>query len=201
MALLERAELDALVAKDPRELASAIARSERSHSRPAHVDTLLADLGILLARAGELGTRAVHGDDEVDELVAASERYYAGERHRELPEIGLARRQSLQRKSRSDHKCHPAPVAIARGKPDDLVGDPRYHRYAEDPRRDQPVPSRKAERREDKDRHDHHDQQKARSAARVQARETSCLARLEGRSGLIASDRLVLGAVILEDAS
>ena len=55
MALLERAELDALVAKDPRELASAIARSERSRGdRDTHADTLLADLATLLTRPGEL---------------------------------------------------------------------------------------------------------------------------------------------------
>ena len=66
MALLERVELDALVAKDPRELASAIARSERSHpGHPTHVDTLLADLTTLLERPGEL-VIAVRGP-EVDE--------------------------------------------------------------------------------------------------------------------------------------
>jgi hypothetical protein len=68
MALLERAELDTLVAKDPRELASAIARSERSHAGHAirsHVDTLLADLTTLLERTGEL-VMAVRGP-EVDE--------------------------------------------------------------------------------------------------------------------------------------
>jgi len=55
MALLERAELDALVAKDPRELASAIARSERTRRhRPTQSDTLLADLTTLLTRAGDL---------------------------------------------------------------------------------------------------------------------------------------------------
>ncbi len=54
MALLERTQLDALVAKDPRELASAIARSTRSRRQTTHVDTLLADLATLLARPGEL---------------------------------------------------------------------------------------------------------------------------------------------------
>jgi hypothetical protein len=68
LALLERAELDTLLAKDPRELASAIARSERGHSlmpheaaselaprrAPHHIDTLLADLVTLLERTGEL---------------------------------------------------------------------------------------------------------------------------------------------------
>ena len=54
MALLERAELDAIVQKDPRELASAIARSERDMPVTAHLDTLLADLGTLLGAAGDL---------------------------------------------------------------------------------------------------------------------------------------------------
>jgi hypothetical protein len=54
MALLERGELDAIVQKDPRELASAIARSERDMPVTAHLDTLLADLGTLLGAAGDL---------------------------------------------------------------------------------------------------------------------------------------------------
>jgi hypothetical protein len=72
MALLERAELDALVAKDPRELASAIARSEhalggppRPESSPTStarnanrsippLDTLVADLTVLLRNPGDL---------------------------------------------------------------------------------------------------------------------------------------------------
>jgi hypothetical protein len=55
MALLERAELDALVAKDPRELASALVRSEREpRVHTSHSDTLLADLTTLLQRKGEL---------------------------------------------------------------------------------------------------------------------------------------------------
>lgn len=54
MALLERAELDALVNKDPRELASAIARSERDLHVSAHLDTLVADLGALLGKSGDL---------------------------------------------------------------------------------------------------------------------------------------------------
>ena len=54
MALLERAEIDAVVAKDPRELASAIARSERVSRVPAHLDTLIADLTTLLHGPGDL---------------------------------------------------------------------------------------------------------------------------------------------------
>jgi hypothetical protein len=64
MALLERAELDAVVQKDPRELASALARSDRERTdrdRPdrsrlvsSHLDTLIADLTTLLQRPGEL---------------------------------------------------------------------------------------------------------------------------------------------------
>jgi hypothetical protein len=78
MALLERAELDTLVAKDPRELASAIARAERSHGAPrahrapvAHVDTLLADLTTLLTRPGEL-VIAVRGPEVDEEMPAPS---------------------------------------------------------------------------------------------------------------------------------
>ena len=66
MALVERGELDSLAAKDPRELASALARSDRSHRlRSSYVDTLLADLITLLAREGDLvvGIRGPDGDD------------------------------------------------------------------------------------------------------------------------------------------
>jgi hypothetical protein len=81
MVLLERAELDALLAKDPRELASAIARSEREHGAKSKrsgaqgaapppsgqkLDTLLADLTVLLERAGEL-VIAVRGPEPDDE--------------------------------------------------------------------------------------------------------------------------------------
>jgi hypothetical protein len=52
MTLLERAELDALVAKDPRELAAAIARARRGGA--GHADALVADLTTLLRRPGEL---------------------------------------------------------------------------------------------------------------------------------------------------
>jgi hypothetical protein len=55
MVLLERADLDALVAKDPRELASALVRSEREpRGHASHADTLVADLTTLLARKGDL---------------------------------------------------------------------------------------------------------------------------------------------------
>jgi hypothetical protein len=58
MALLDRADLDALVAKDPRELASAIARGDRDHRelkrRETHADAFVADLTTLLRRTGEL---------------------------------------------------------------------------------------------------------------------------------------------------
>ncbi len=64
MVLLERAELDAIVARDPRELASALVRSglhasggeaaPESRAPDSHADTLLADLTTLLSRPGEL---------------------------------------------------------------------------------------------------------------------------------------------------
>ena len=60
MALLERAELDALLARNPRELAAIVARAEDApSSTPSSrdkrgLDTLLADLGKLLATAGDL---------------------------------------------------------------------------------------------------------------------------------------------------
>ena len=46
---------------------------------------------------------------------------------------------------------------------------------------DQEVPGGQADRREDEDGHDHHDQQEARAAARVQAREALAFSGVSGR--------------------
>jgi hypothetical protein len=54
MTRLERAELDVLLARDPRELASVVARLDKERLREAHVDSLLADLGRLLTHPGAL---------------------------------------------------------------------------------------------------------------------------------------------------
>jgi hypothetical protein len=73
MVLLERAELDALVAKDPRELASALVRSERDPRVSAsHADTLLADLATLLRRKGELVFALRPADPRDDDAPAPS---------------------------------------------------------------------------------------------------------------------------------
>ena len=62
-------------------------------------------------------------------------------------------------------------AAVAPGELDHLEGDAGDQRHAEDAREHQPVPGGQADRGEDEDRDDHHDQQEARAAARVQARE------------------------------
>jgi hypothetical protein len=77
MALLERAELDALLARDPRELASAVARIERASKpdweRSLYLDQLLADLCKLLgAGTGALLLATVHPHLPIEELVPAS---------------------------------------------------------------------------------------------------------------------------------
>ena len=50
------------------------------------------------------------------------------------------------------------------------------------------------------DRHDHHDEQEAGAAARVKAREALRVLGRQRQVGLVAGDRLVLGAVVLEHA-
>ena len=74
-------------------------------------------------------------------------------------------------------------------------------RDAEDARGDQPVPGGQADRGEDEDRDDHDDEQEARAAARVQAREALGVRGRQRQLGLVAGDRLVLGAVVLEHAA
>jgi hypothetical protein len=56
MIQLDRAELDALVAKDPRELAPVLSRAERARtsSMTLHLDSLIADLTALLSHPGAL---------------------------------------------------------------------------------------------------------------------------------------------------
>ena len=97
--------------------------------------------------------------------------------------------------------AHPALAAIAPGPLDDLEGDPGDQRDAEDARRDEEVPRGQADRREGEDGHDHHDQQEARTAARVQPRVARGVLRRQRLAGLVAGDRLVLGAVVLEHAA
>jgi len=81
MTRIDRASLDALVARDPRELASVIARAERSRSLPTplaslppsrprvRLDTFLADLSDLLSHPGALVLAVALVDPEVDAAV------------------------------------------------------------------------------------------------------------------------------------
>jgi hypothetical protein len=70
MTLLERGELDAFVARDPRELATAIARTERGEQSGARIylDKLVADLARLLARRGALVLATVPPNLPVEDL-------------------------------------------------------------------------------------------------------------------------------------
>ncbi len=76
MLLLERGELDAMVTRDPRELASAIARIERTEGNSLYLDQLLADLAKLLAASGAprsaLVLATVHPQLPVEELAPPS---------------------------------------------------------------------------------------------------------------------------------
>ena len=76
MTRIDRTSLDALVARDPRELASAIARVEAKRSSPSfdprarnHLDTFVADLAQLLKRSGALVLAVTIPDPEVDEAM------------------------------------------------------------------------------------------------------------------------------------
>ena len=79
MVQLERTELDALVARDPRVLASAIARLEtgasptsaRSGRDHAQLDSLVADLGRLLSHPGALVLAIPSFEPSIDEAIPA----------------------------------------------------------------------------------------------------------------------------------
>ncbi len=78
MALLERAELDVLMRRDPRELAAIVARiedgtsaaSSRRGQETRGLDSLLADLGKLLANPGDLVLAVPFPDPPPDDEVA-----------------------------------------------------------------------------------------------------------------------------------
>jgi hypothetical protein len=80
MVQLERAELDALVARDPRVLASAIARletgaapsSSQSGRGASQLDSLVADLGRLLAHEGALVLAIPSFEPSIDEAIPES---------------------------------------------------------------------------------------------------------------------------------
>jgi hypothetical protein len=65
MLRLVRSELDALVTRDPRELAAIVARTPSEGSREAHLDSLIADLARLLAHPGALVLAAPMLEPEV----------------------------------------------------------------------------------------------------------------------------------------
>jgi hypothetical protein len=76
MALLERAKLDVLLARDPRDLAKAVARIERASKpdwdRALYLDQLLADLSKLLASGSALVLATVHPHLPIEELAPES---------------------------------------------------------------------------------------------------------------------------------
>ena len=92
-------------------------------------------------------------------------------------------------------------AAVAPGELDDLERHAGDERHAEDAREHEPVPRGQPDRREHEDGDDHHDEQEARPAARVQPREALGVLGRERQPGLVAGDRLVLGAVVLEHAA
>ena len=93
-----------------------------------------------------------------------------------------------------------AVVLVLAREADQLVREAGDQRQQQDPRRDQPVPGRPAEEREDEDRDHHHPEQERRAAARVDERVALHGLRLELLARLVRVDRLVLGGVVLEDA-
>ena len=163
----------------------------------SHIDYVIEVVARVAARAGELrGLRIVSeppalrhftatfeplcGDDFHAHalLLGGGQRVLDGEHglHRgdgdgELVEVGLARRQQLQLHARPHDRPDPPVAAVLAGELDHLERDAGDQRHAEDAREHQQVPGRQPDRREDEDRHDHHDEQEARAAARVQARE------------------------------
>ena len=112
----------------------------------------------------------------------------------------LARRQPLQPEAGREQRHQHAVVLVLARVADQLVGEPGDDRQEQDPARDQPVPDRPADEREDEDRDHHHPEQKRCSATRVDQAELLHIRGRELGARLERVDRLVLGAVVLEDA-
>ncbi len=73
---------------------------------------------------------------------AASTRSSARDRHGDLVERGLARRQALEPEARREHAAHDRGSARNAGRePDDLVGEAGDQRQRDDARDDEPVPA------------------------------------------------------------
>src|SRR3954447_18380189 len=154
--------------------------------------------------------RAASGDDfDADHLVGGvraglldgEHGLHRRDRDRELRELGLARGELLQHQPGPHHGPDPRLAAVAPGELDDLERDARDERDAEDAREHEPVPRRQADRREQEDGDDHHDEQEARAAPGMQPREALRVLGRELEPRLVARDRLVLGAVVLEHAA
>src|SRR3954447_12191396 len=150
------------------------------------------------------------GDDlDADELLGGvlarrldrEHRVHGGDRDGELLVVRLTRGELLQHQAGPHDRADPALAPVAPRELDDLERDAGDERHAEDAREHEPVPRRQADRREQEDRDDHDDEQEARPAAGVQPREALRVLRRQRKVRLVAGDRLVLGAVVLEDAA
>src|SRR5437016_12344505 len=86
------------------------------------------------------------------------------------------------------------------GEADELVREAGDERQERDPLDDQPVPRGPPEEREHEDGDDHYPQQERGAAAGMDERVALYRLGLELLARLVRVDRLVLGAVILEDA-
>ena len=120
------------------------------------------------------------------------------DRHLDLVERRLARRERLEPEARSEQRADDRVLRVLPAEPDHLVGQARDHRQEQDPRGDQHRPVRPADEREHEDRDDHHPQQERRPAADVDLGvRLDALGRQLG-AVLVGVDRLVLGGVVLE---
>src|SRR3954451_10062970 len=156
------------------------------------------------------GTAVSSGDDlDADELLGrvvarrldGEDRLHGGDGDRELVEVRLTRRELLQHEAGPHDRADPALAPVAPDELDDLERDAGDQGHAEDARQDEPVPRGQPDRREQEDGDDHHDEQEARPAAWMQAREALGVLGRQRQVRLVAGDRLVLGAVVLEDAA
>ena len=112
MALLERTHLDALVAKDPREIAQTIARAEHTDGKIAHVDTLIADLTQLLAHPGALILSTLSPPQAADMAAIPSERPMSWAPTGWSPDAALALADSLEKGALTLPRAH---AVVARG--------------------------------------------------------------------------------------
>ena len=135
----------------------------------------------------------------LERVLNREHRLEGGDRDRELGQVGLPGGEALELHARPHQHPGPRLGAVAAEPLDQLEGEPSHQRDTDHPGDEEPQERQLAERREDHDGHHHHEQQEARAAAGMEARELLGVLGRQLLARLVAGDRLVLRAVVLED--